>query len=137
MHLPTDPQERKKIPLYSGLMKYFPDALAAVAALSYKGNEQHNPGQPLHWSREKSSDHEDTLMRHLLDSGTLDTDGVRHSVKVVWRALAMAQLEIEKAKDAEAKPEVSEGFNGQYLRSAKPYFGSAQRGCHVPHPTDF
>jgi hypothetical protein len=101
-HLPTDAQERKRIPLYSGLMKYFPDALVAVAALSFIGNEQHNPGQPLHWAREKSTDQEDTLMRHLLESGTLDTDGQRHSTKLAWRALAKLQLEIE-ADRAESK----------------------------------
>ena len=45
--LPTDPKERKKIPIYSGVLKYFPDAIAAVAAVSFAGNEQHNPGEPL------------------------------------------------------------------------------------------
>src|ERR1700743_1585161 len=64
--LPTDPKERKKIPLYSGLLKYFPDALIEIAKVSYAGNEQHNPGQPLHWAREKSTDQEDTLLRHLM-----------------------------------------------------------------------
>lgn len=93
--LPTDPQERKEIPLWSGLFKYFPDALVAVARLSFIGNKQHNPGQPLHWARDKSTDQEDTLLRHLLESGTIDTDGVRHSTKVAWRALAKLQLEIE------------------------------------------
>lgn len=95
--LPTDPKERKKIPLWSGLVKYFPDALAAVAAVSYRGNEQHNPGKPLHWDRSKSMDQEDTLLRHLWESGTVDTDGHRHSAKVAWRALALLQLEIEQA----------------------------------------
>jgi hypothetical protein len=94
--LPTDPVERKKIPLWSGLFQYFPDALADVAHLSYIGNEQHNSGEPLHWAREKSGDQEDTLLRHLMEKGTVDTDGVRHSAKVAWRALAMLQLEIEK-----------------------------------------
>lgn len=94
-HLPTDAAERKTFPLWTGLFKYFPDALAAVAKLSYIGNQQHNPGQPLHWAREKSTDQEDTLLRHLLESGTIDTDGVRHSTKVAWRALAKLQLEIE------------------------------------------
>ena len=93
--LPTDPKERKKIPLWSGLFQYFPDALIAVANLSYVGNEQHNSGQPLHWARGKSADQEDTLLRHLLEKGTIDSDGVRHSAKVAWRALAMLQLEIE------------------------------------------
>ena len=100
--LPTGAEERKKTPLWSGLVQYFPDALVAVAQLSQKGNDQHNPGQPLHWSREKSSDHEDTLMRHLFDSGTVDVDGQRHSTKVAWRALAILQLEIEKELAAEA-----------------------------------
>ena len=97
-YLPTDAKKRKEYPLFTGLFKYFPDALAAVANLSYVGNQQHNPGQPLHWAREKSTDHEDTLLRHLLESGTIDSDGVRHSTKVAWRALAKLQLEIEESK---------------------------------------
>ena len=95
-HLPSDAKERKQVPLWSGLVQYFPDALAAVAHLSYVGNEQHNPGQPLHWAREKSADQEDTLLRHLWDKGTVDTDGVRHSTKLAWRALAILQLELEQ-----------------------------------------
>jgi hypothetical protein len=97
-YLPTDPAARKKIPLFSGLMKYFPDALVAVAKVSQAGNDQHNPGEKLHWSRDKSSDHEDTLMRHLLESGEVDVDGHRHSAKMAWRALATLQLEIEAAE---------------------------------------
>lgn len=86
---------RKDFPLYSGLLKYFPDALMAVAHLSKVGNDQHNPGQPMHWAREKSTDHPDCLLRHLKDAGTRDEDGVRHSAKVAWRALALLQIEIE------------------------------------------
>jgi Domain of unknown function (DUF5664) len=100
--LPTEAKERKRIPLWSGLMQYFPDALIAVAKLSYVGNEQHNSGQPLHWAREKSADQEDTLMRHLMERGTIDTDGMPHSAKVAWRALAMLQLELEK--DSKPQP---------------------------------
>ncbi len=95
--LPSGAAERKKIPLYTGLVKYFPDALAAVAAVSYAGNAQHSPGKPLHWDRNKSMDQEDTLLRHLFEAGTFDSDGHRHSAKVAWRALAMLQLELEKA----------------------------------------
>ena len=93
--LPTDPTERKKIPIYSGVLKYFPDAIAAVAAVSFAGNEQHNPGEPLHWARHKSTDQEDTLARHLMEAGSIDSDGHRHSAKAAWRALAILQLEIE------------------------------------------
>ena len=91
-------ENRKQVPLYSGLMRYFPDALCAVAHCSWIGNEQHNPGEPLHLAREKSTDQEDCLLRHLLQAGTIDTDGIRHSAKVAWRSLAMLQLEIEAAQ---------------------------------------
>jgi hypothetical protein len=99
MTLPTDKAARKAIPIATGCLDYFPDAIAAVADLSRVGNDQHNPGQPLHWSRGKSDDHPDCLVRHLLERGTIDTDGVRHSAKVAWRALAILQLEIEAARD--------------------------------------
>lgn len=92
---PEEAAERKKYPVASGVMDYFPDALVAVAHVSYLGNEQHNPGQPLHWARGKSTDEADALMRHLLQRGLLDTDGVRHSAKLAWRALALLQKEIE------------------------------------------
>jgi hypothetical protein len=86
------------VPLATGLLDYFPDALVAVAQLSKAGNDKHNPGQPLHWSRGKSSDHADCIQRHMLDRGTVDEeDGVRHSVKVAWRALAQLQEELEEA----------------------------------------
>lgn len=93
--LPTDPTERKAIPLVTGVLDYFPGALAEVAKVSKAGNDQHNPGEPLHWSRGKSSDHADTIVRHLVDRGTFDKDGQRHSAKVAWRALALLQEELE------------------------------------------
>jgi hypothetical protein len=80
-----------------GLLWYFPNALAEVARVSKAGNDQHNPGQPMHHSRGKSSDHADCILRHLIDAGTIDgTDGMRHSAKVAWRALALLQEELER-----------------------------------------
>ena len=96
--LPTDPAARKGVPLFSGVLNYFPDALAEVARVSKAGNDQHNPGKPLHWDRTKSGDHEDCIARHLLESGTRDSDGQLHSAKLAWRALAKLQLELERAK---------------------------------------
>ena len=92
--LPVTP-ERKTFPVATGCLDYFPAALMAVAEVSYVGNEQHNPGQPLHWDRSKSTDEADALMRHFLERGTRDDDGMRHSAKVAWRALALLQKEIE------------------------------------------
>ena len=94
-NLPTDASERKTIPIATGFIDYFPLAIIAVAELSRIGNDQHNPGKPLHWDRSKSGDESDALMRHFLQRGTVDTDGVRHSTKVAWRALALLQKELE------------------------------------------
>lgn len=93
--LPIDSAARKTIPIATGVLDYFPAALAAVAELSRIGNDKHNPGEPLHWARGKSSDHADCIMRHLAERGTVDTDGLSHSVKVAWRALALLQEELE------------------------------------------
>jgi hypothetical protein len=88
-------QSRKERPIASGVLDYFPDALMEVAYCSYVGNEQHNKGKPVHWDRSKSGDEADALIRHFIKRGTLDTDGVSHSAKTAWRALALLQKEIE------------------------------------------
>jgi hypothetical protein len=93
--LPDDAEGRKGYPVASGVLDYFPDALVAVAEVSKRGNDQHNPGLPMRWTRGKSSDEADTMIRHFLQRGTLDTDGVRHTAKMAWRALAILQKEIE------------------------------------------
>lgn len=93
--LPTDAQARKNAPIARGVLDYFPLAIVAVAELSRIGNEQHNPGEPMHWAKEKSTDEADCIVRHLIDRGKMDTDGVRHSTKVAWRALALLQRELE------------------------------------------
>jgi len=95
----NDKTIRKNCPITRGVLDYFPDALTEVAFVSHTGNQHHNPGQPLHWARDKSYDHADCLVRHLLDRGSLDTDGCRHSAKVAWRALALLQLEIESERN--------------------------------------
>lgn len=94
--MPTDSGVRKEMPIGTGVLDYFPDALAAVAGVSYKGNQQHNPGQPLGWSRGKSMDHSDCIVRHFMERGTIDIDGMQHSAKLAWRALALLQEEIER-----------------------------------------
>ena len=94
--LPVSGSKRKEYPVASGVLDYFPDAIVSVANVSFRGNEQHNPGQPLHWARDKSTDQDDTILRHFLQRGSRDVDGVRHTAKMVWRALALLQIEIEE-----------------------------------------
>lgn len=85
---------RKKYPLCTGLLDYFPDALAAVANVSFHGNEKHNPGQPMHHARGKSMDHADCIARHLAERGGFDGP-MRHTASLAWRALALLQEELE------------------------------------------
>ncbi len=101
MSVPTEAKARKDLPIVRGVLDYFPDALLAVAEVSRVGNDQHNPGQPMHWAKEKSTDEADALLRHLIDRGKMDVDGLRHSAKVAWRALALLQREIEAARPIE------------------------------------
>lgn len=96
MSLATDPKARKATPIFSGVLAYFPDAIAEVARVSKVGNDQHNdPSKPMHWAKGKSTDHANCVARHLIDAGTIDTDGCRHTAKVAWRALALLQMELE------------------------------------------
>jgi hypothetical protein len=100
-------EARKRRPVASGVLAYFPNALREVAHCSWVGNEQHNPGEELRWAKEKSSDELDALARHLLNhlSGEVwDTSGVepvRHLTKIIWRACAALERALEKEKLAE------------------------------------
>jgi malonyl CoA-acyl carrier protein transacylase len=93
--------KRKNTPVFSGCLSYFPDAIREVAKCSFAGQQQHNPDLPLAWDRSKSGDELDALARHLLDAGTIDDDGIRHSAKVAWRGLANLQKEIERERNGE------------------------------------
>ena len=104
--LPTEPEERKKYPVCTGVLDYFPSAILEIARVSYEGNKQHNPGQPLHHARGKSTDQEDTTIRHIMertvseDSNktftlTRDIDGTYHMAKACWRLLATFQQLLE------------------------------------------
>ncbi len=93
--LPEEANERNKYPMADGLLDYFPNALAEVSRVSYIGNQQHNPGEEMHWARGKSMDHRNKIIRHLIDSGKKDEKGIRHSAYVAWRALALLQEELE------------------------------------------
>lgn len=114
--LPTDSEERKGYPLLSGCLKYFAAALAGVARTSKNGNDKHNPGQPLHHARGKSSDHGDCIVRHLMDVEDLlaarergdasitDRQILDEAGSLAWRALAYSQELHEKLGAAPLAP---------------------------------
>jgi len=88
---------RKSQPAFSGVLKYFPNAIKYVSTVSKAGNDQHNPNTELHWDRSKSGDELDALTRHLIDHSVdpVDEDGVLHLGKVAWRALAALEKHLE------------------------------------------
>jgi hypothetical protein len=82
--------------------------LAGVARVSHAGNAKHNPGEPLHHARGKSTDHVDCILRHLVDLhgllASLSRDEMitvfREEIEaavlseasaLAWRALALSQ----------------------------------------------
>ena len=97
LELEEQKDDRKGMPVYSGVLSYFPDALKEVAKCSLAGQKQHNQGDKLYWDKNKSFDNEDALVRHLIDhsKNPVDEDGVLHLAKVAWRALASLQIYLE------------------------------------------
>lgn len=101
MALPTDDAARKQIRAFMGFVAYFPDAMALVALLSKRANDQHNPGEPVHWAKEKSKEELDSLVNHLIDIGSKgelsqDADGMLDAIKVAWRGMANLQRLADK-----------------------------------------
>ena len=94
--LPSDSAERKRIAIATGVIDYFPDAMIEIAKLSWVGNEKHNPGQPTHWARGKSSDHVDCIGRHLTERNEIETDNITHMANAAWRSMAELQEALEK-----------------------------------------
>lgn len=92
MYYDDSSQRRKDQPMFSGFLAYCPAAVALVSELSRLGNEKHNPGQPLHHARGKSSDHGDCLLRHQAAYLAVDKDtAMLHAVAVAWRAMIQLQ----------------------------------------------
>ncbi len=95
--IPQDDATRKAAPMCRGALDYFPAALFAVAAHSLRSDRKHNPGQPEgadpHWAREKSTDHDDCIVRHTAERGS---DMRYHLTARAWRALASLQEYLER-----------------------------------------
>jgi len=109
--LPESSSERKDYPLYRGVLRYFPAAIAAAARVSKIGNDKHNPGQELHHARGKSADHGDCILRHMMDLDEdyghgkgYDESGNPQVAYIVWRALALAQEWFEVNQGAPLAP---------------------------------
>lgn len=115
----ADDDKREDYPLYDGLVAYFPAALLEIARWSKVGNDKHNPGEALHWAREKSTDHENKILRHLIDAREKTKEGFLEAVPLAWRALALLQTLLEKEG-------WESGSNGQWLKEHDDKEDSAQ-----------
>lgn len=102
--LPEDDATRASYPMADGCLDYFPNALAEVSRISYEGNLKHNPGEPMHWSRGKSTDHRNKIIRHTVDSRPDTEDAIEHAAQAAWRALAELQQKIEKVRGVPMSP---------------------------------
>lgn len=104
----TESAVRKLMPVATGVLAYFPDALMLVSWISRVGNDKHNAGQPLHWAKEKSGDEPDAEARHMLDHfrklppdpGLEPLGDLGHLASKAWRALADLQRGCDAARDA-------------------------------------
>ena len=96
----SDAEERKATPVYSGVIKYFPDAIREISKVSFNGTKQHHPDKDMFWDKTKSTDHSDSMMRHLMDheDNPIDDDGGLHLAKCAWRALANLQIYLDGKK---------------------------------------
>lgn len=93
-----DSKKRKDYPVFDGAIMYFPRAIREIAKVSRIGNEQHNPGEPLHWARGKSTDQFNTGLRHLIDHRMgikFAADGQRNLGQANWRFMAALELDLE------------------------------------------
>lgn len=102
MTLPTDSTKRKEYPIFRGVLRYFPAALAGISNISQKGNNKHNPGEEMYHARGKSTDHGDCILRHLTDTEDLlaakerggqvtNEQILEETSQLAWRVLAYSQ----------------------------------------------
>ena len=96
--------QRKEYPITTGCLDYFRDALLYISHVSYKGNQKHNPGEPLHWARGKSTDEPDALGRHLVAREIVDDNGLLEAGEMAWRALALLQKLLETKYNIKPPP---------------------------------
>lgn len=118
MSLPTDRAARNALPVWDGCLAYFPDVWAEIAKVSVAGNTQHGLGDKLHWDTTVSTDHQNKVVRHMLDDASgevFDVDGTMHLAKAMWRIAAALQLRCweRDGKDAHGRPKapVSPTYN--------------------------
>jgi hypothetical protein len=113
--LPTNDSERKNLPIFAMIARYFPKALREVTRVCVANNVRYNPDRKpadINWARGKSKDQLGSLFRHMLE---YEVDGLVFEelppevqaacgegfervyvlAEAAWRALAALELCIE------------------------------------------
>lgn len=119
LSLGRDHAARKALPIMR-VLGYFTAAIAGLTRHAVRGNNQHNPGEPLHWARGKSTDHAECVGRHSFDMMDLHAwlernpthpdrervlDELEHEYDArLWRAAADSQEFYEKFRGAPISP---------------------------------
>ena len=87
----SNSEQRKRVPIYTGFIKYFPDAIIEVTKQSTRGMLQHDTPT---WNKDISKDELDALMRHMIEEDW---------AAVAWRAMANLQRKCDEENKKEDK----------------------------------
>lgn len=119
---PKADRERKMLPIFSLITRYFPKALREVTRVAVANNVRYNPGRApadINWARTKSPDQLGSAFRHMLETavdGTIfeelppevqaaiGSERVYVLAEAAWRILAELELTIERAEAKIAEP---------------------------------
>ena len=85
----SNSEQRKRVPIYTGFIKYFPDAIIEVTKQSTRGMLQHDTPT---WNKDVSTDELDALMRHIIEEDW---------AAVAWRAMANLQRQCDEENKKE------------------------------------
>jgi hypothetical protein len=118
--IPHDDKQRKSLPLWRQVFRYFPKALREITKVSVVNNVRYNPDRDptdINWARGKSTDQLGSAFRHMLErevDGKIFEDappdvatktGFERTYVLAafaWRALAALEIEIEEQEAAAA-----------------------------------
>lgn len=114
--LPVNDKERKMLPVFSLITRYFPKALREVTRVAVANNVRYNPDKSpadINWARGKSTDQLGSLFRHIFEAAVDKAvfeesppevqaacgpgfERVYVLAEAAWRALAALELQIEE-----------------------------------------
>lgn len=98
---PTDSKKRLEYPIFTGVLMYFADAMAAMARHSLMSFKQHNPNGKIGWDPTKSVGTLDQAIRHAMEAQIFHDAGLREksleeAAAFQWRATEMNQRLIKR-----------------------------------------